>query len=344
MERLPLPGSVAARPGARASVTPPLAGRLLPPRGGSLPTIGDRVEAGQTVARIEPPLSDLTVRIIDADAATTRARIALEQAEALLDRTRRLAQESARSPRELEDAEFAARRARAEHEAASTIQASYEKTGLVLDPQADGGASPSVELRAPISGAVVRVAAAMGEHVLPERSLFEILDATRVVVEARVPEADAGRLAPALAASYEVPGAPGSRVPIIPGGSGRLLQVGLEVDPATRTVPIIYEVDNPGGALRIGQAVVVHLETRHVQEGIAIPWSAIVDEDVRSVVFVEVSGESFEKREVTLGVRDGDRVEVLSGVAEGERVVSRGAYAVRLASVSSSIPAHGHAH
>jgi multidrug efflux pump subunit AcrA (membrane-fusion protein) len=47
---------------------------------------------------------------------------------------------------------------------------------------------------------------------------------------------------------------------------------------------------------------------------------------------------------VRLGIRDGDRVEVKEGVAEGERIVSHGAYAVRLASVATAIPAHGHAH
>jgi multidrug efflux pump subunit AcrA (membrane-fusion protein) len=59
---------------------------------------------------------------------------------------------------------------------------------------------------------------------------------------------------------------------------------------------------------------------------------------------VQLGGETFEKRDLTLGIRDGDWVQVLSGVKEGERVVTKGAYAVKLASMSSAIPAHGHAH
>ena len=62
------------------------------------------------------------------------------------------------------------------------------------------------------------------------------------------------------------------------------------------------------------------------------------------MAFVQVSGETFQKRELTLGIRDGTWVQVLSGVAEGERVVTKGAMAIRLASASSVIPAHGHAH
>jgi multidrug efflux pump subunit AcrA (membrane-fusion protein) len=57
-----------------------------------------------------------------------------------------------------------------------------------------------------------------------------------------------------------------------------------------------------------------------------------------------VSGETFEKRELTPGIRDGHWVQVLDGLSEGERVVTKGAMAIRLASVSGVIPAHGHAH
>ena len=76
----------------------------------------------------------------------------------------------------------------------------------------------------------------------------------------------------------------------------------------------------------------------------AIPDSAIVEEGGQPVAFVQVSGETFQKRELTLGIRDGNWVQVLTGVSEGERVVTKGAMAIRLASVSSVIPAHGHAH
>ncbi|MFN7142023.1 MAG: efflux RND transporter periplasmic adaptor subunit, partial [Limisphaerales bacterium] len=81
-----------------------------------------------------------------------------------------------------------------------------------------------------------------------------------------------------------------------------------------------------------------------VVNDISIPESAIVEEEGRPIAFVQLSGETFEKRDLTLGIRGGGRVQVLEGIEEGERVVSRGAYAIRLASVSNVIPAHGHAH
>jgi cobalt-zinc-cadmium efflux system membrane fusion protein len=61
-------------------------------------------------------------------------------------------------------------------------------------------------------------------------------------------------------------------------------------------------------------------------------------------VFVQRTGETFERRAVTLGARTGDLVQVVSGIHTGERVVTKGAYLVRLASLATSAPAHGHVH
>jgi cobalt-zinc-cadmium efflux system membrane fusion protein len=70
----------------------------------------------------------------------------------------------------------------------------------------------------------------------------------------------------------------------------------------------------------------------------------VVDDGGSPVVFVQIDGESFERRPVRLGSSEGGYVHVLEGVVPGERVVSRGAYLVRLAAMSSQIPAHGHVH
>ncbi|MBK6424347.1 MAG: hypothetical protein IPF77_19445 [Gemmatimonadetes bacterium] len=78
--------------------------------------------------------------------------------------------------------------------------------------------------------------------------------------------------------------------------------------------------------------------------GVVIPAAAVLDEDGRAIAYVQPEGERFEKRELTLGGRDGERVAVVSGLAPGERVVTGAAYQVRLASLSTAVPAHGHEH
>jgi RND family efflux transporter MFP subunit len=185
---------------------------------------------------------------------------------------------------------------------------------------------------------------AVGEQLAADRAVFTILDADTVFIEAKVPEANARRLSAAKHASLELPGERGRFLAVTGEGGGRLVFTGLQVDPATRTVPLVYELKNSGGQFRIGEAVTLHLETERAEEAVAVPDAALVEEGGRFIVFVQLGGETFDKRDVTLGIRDGNFVQVLAGLQAGERIVTKGAYAIRLASVSSVIPAHGHAH
>jgi RND family efflux transporter MFP subunit len=181
--------------------------------------------------------------------------------------------------------------------------------------------------------------------VQTDAPVFTILNTDTVLIEAQLPEADLTRLGPSYRATYETPTAPGTFVSLLSeGGKGRLVALGATVDAKTRTVPLVYEVPNPEGRLRIGMALTVYVETAQVAEALAVPVSALVDEDGWMMAFVQVAGETFQKRDLTLGVQDGAFVQVLAGLAAGERVVTKGAYAIRLASVSTTIPAHGHAH
>jgi cobalt-zinc-cadmium efflux system membrane fusion protein len=367
IERLRLAGVVSVRPGHRAAVTPPIAGHLMSPPGASLLSLGSPVKAGQVLAVVQPHLAgsdlvtflssqqqlqaldvELTVKAAAAEADAIRARVAFNQAEQVLRRMRALREQNAKSARELEEAEFDQRKAEADLSAAEALRKTYERAKKQL---ADRPRSvdlshgiPAVELKAPIAGIIVAVNATVGEHVHSDAAVFTILNTDTVLIEAQIPEADLGRLGSSRGATYETSDVPGTFAPMLGNGGGRLVYLGTSVDPKTRTVPLVYEVPNPDGRLRIGMALNVYVETAHVEEALVVPVSALVDEDGRAIAFVQVAGETFEKRDLTLGIRDGEFVQVLSGVAEGERVVTKGAYAIRLASVSATIPAHGHAH
>jgi multidrug efflux pump subunit AcrA (membrane-fusion protein) len=356
VERVRLPAEVQALPARQAFVTPPLAGTLR----GAIPEPGDRIEANQIVGWIVPPLAgadllawvtnrqQLATQEADARARAERAAVVLAQARRTHQRVRELAAESARSLREVEEAESAERIAAAEEAAATRLATLIAELRQTLTAGPGGGdptqGLPAVALRAPLSGTVSSVSAAQGEHVTPERALLRIVDTSLVEVEARLPEALVSRLGAGRSAWTEAPGAQGELVALTGEGVGRFLYVGVEVDEATRTVPLVWEVQNPQGTFRPGQSLDAHVETRNAPEVVAIPTAALVAEDARWVVFVQLGGETFERRDVTLGVRDGEWVEVRSGLAEGEWVVTHGGLTIRLASVSNVIPAHGHAH
>ena len=79
-------------------------------------------------------------------------------------------------------------------------------------------------------------------------------------------------------------------------------------------------------------------------KGIVIPKSALLDDYGNYSIIVQLSGESFERRQVTIGRKNGEMVEIVKGLVEGEVVVSTGAFQVKMASMSGQAPAHGHAH
>ena len=72
--------------------------------------------------------------------------------------------------------------------------------------------------------------------------------------------------------------------------------------------------------------------------------TALIEEQGLFFVYVQLEGESFTKREVKLGGNDGINVQIISGISEGERVVTLGAYNIKLSVASGSLPAHGHEH
>ena len=105
-----------------------------------------------------------------------------------------------------------------------------------------------------------------------------------------------------------------------------------------------FELSNPDGILRAGMFADVFLTTASAVEAPALPRSAVVTDRGQAVAFVLLDGETFERRVLELGIRDGEWIEVRSGVAAGERVVSSGATLVKLASANPDAFGAGHAH
>lgn len=340
VERLRVAARVRAKPGLNATIPAPVSGQLVAASGQPLPRPGQRVEAGQLLALLQPNFSEAGAKVAEAQAGFATAKATLDQAESAYNRTKKLAAAQAKSSRELQEGELAFESAKARYSAAAGFLATFQQAGGTSSPEAP----LLMELRAPIAGVLNSVAAGPGEVVAANQPVFTVLNPETVWIEASLPEAGVARLSQAKEAAVEWPGGPERFTPITGDGRGQLLSLGLEVDAATRTVPLLYETANREGQFRVGQNVTLHVETARVDETVAVPESALVEEGDQLVAFVQVSGETFEKREIKAGLRDTGFVQVLDGIKEGERVVTKGAYAIRLSSLSGVIPAHGHAH
>ena len=108
-------------------------------------------------------------------------------------------------------------------------------------------------------------------------------------------------------------------------------------------VPVTFEFDNKGDIIP-GSFVEVWLLSSPMENVISVPRTALTEEQGIYFVYLQLDEEGYLKQEVTIGADNGQSVQILTGVKAGDRVVTEGAYQVRLASASNAIPAHSHEH
>lgn len=325
-----VPGELVPAPGGEADVLAPFDGRLVSVVAQGT---GASVARGQELARIQPPPA-APADLPQLERARAQAASILEFATRDRQRAERLVTAGAAPQKRLDEAQAAEAQASAAVRAADAQLAQFQASRT-------GGAANKAGwfvIRAPISGVIVKRDAAAGMNVAAGTALFHLVDPAVVHVIGDVPESRVSRARLATRAQIEVPD--GSAM--LP--AGKLVSIGRVLDPDSRTLPITFVADNRLLGLAIGQSVFLHLLLNETPPAPVIPASAIVDDAGRPIVFVQVEGESFERRPVSLGAREGELVQVTSGLKPGEHVVTRGAYLVRLASLSTSVPAHGHVH
>ncbi len=125
--------------------------------------------------------------------------------------------------------------------------------------------------------------------------------------------------------------------------SGRLLSFDRIPKSESRYTAVYFEVNNHPD-LPAGSMVEAYLQTKPSQPFLGIPKTALTEEMGSYVVYVQCSGESFERRVVQIGQSDGKTVQILNGLKQGERVVSKGSVRIKQASMKTDAPAHGHVH
>ena len=125
--------------------------------------------------------------------------------------------------------------------------------------------------------------------------------------------------------------------------NGRVTGRGCSVTEGTAYVPVTFEFDNIGDIVA-GAYADVWLLTASQKSCISVPTAAIMESEGEKYVFVQTEHDAYMRRTVETGGTDGERTEITSGLAKGEKVVTRGANTIRLASASTAIPEHNHSH
>jgi membrane fusion protein, heavy metal efflux system len=304
-------GRIVARPGDELVIASPIAGRVVRVER----AIGDRVASGDEIARISPSLgaaerASLGVQSADITAQVTQAEEDARLRDAEVARARELARDGIVSQAKLQEAEAAVATTRARLQAA--------RQGLAAQAGAVGRAMPLV---APADGTLIALDAAPGEGLDPGRPVARVLRAGPRRIDLAVHAADPA--ASAYEAQIEDRWVPARLITraVAVGEDGNRHDV-LELDAGAQPV--------------VGAVVAVRLAAASAR-GPVVPESALLAAAGGDVVYVEDRPGRFEARIVQVAARLGGRVRIAAGIKPGDRVVVRGAAALRGEALRSSL-------
>jgi membrane fusion protein, heavy metal efflux system len=334
LQQISSTGRVVPAPSNRALIAPPVGG-IIDTR--PLPQIGQRVARGQLLATVlQTPTAAEAAQIhiensrVDAERrrlaqAEIEAHARLNAAAAEADRAKRLVELKAYSQRQLETAE-------ADRKAAEAILAGVQEQIRALQT---APTASNYQVTAPISGTVVVLKKSPGEEVHAGEAILEIVALDRLWVEAPIFEKDLGRVKKDVAAIFTTAAFPDKEF------QGRLVSIGSVVDEQSRAATAVFEVNNASGDLKLGMQANLRLGVGTKTKVLLVPKESILDNEGKKIVYVLRTGEEFERRDVVVGDEYGGKVAIVSGVKTGERVVTQGAYQLKLQELR---PANAGAH
>jgi cobalt-zinc-cadmium efflux system membrane fusion protein len=279
-----------------------------------LAEVGDRVKAGQPLATLSSPeLTNAQLSYLRAQSTSKLAERALERAQALINA-------DVIGSAELQKREVELSVARAE------LRAAHDQLRLVglreesIERLRDTGAIASeVNIRATRDGIVIERKVSQGQVAQPGDPLFTVADLSNVWVVGALPEQDANSVHLNQRVNVEVAALGSQKL------SGRIVFISDTVQQDTRTVPIRTEVSNPKFELKPQMLATLTLNGTHVKQ-LAIPASAVVRENDKDYVFVQLADHRFRLTEVTLDPLAGELRPVRKGLDEGTSIVVEGSF------------------
>jgi cobalt-zinc-cadmium efflux system membrane fusion protein len=284
--------------------------------------VGDRVEAGQTLAVFDNiEAGELLSQEQSAHAALEHLKAQLVPATRQAERSRHLADIGAGAEKDYEysKAEQQGIEAdiRSQQALIDGIRQRLRRFGIFNDSPRATFLTP---LRAPFSGVVTKAQASPGDVVDAGRDVFTVADLSRVWVQAEVYEKDLGRIRVGQSAFITVDTYPNQPF------EGKVAYISDVLDPQTRTARVRCEVANHDMRLKTDMFANIELPTKFSKQAIAVPAGSLQELEGKNVVFVRRSPTQFEKREVEKGVTVSNQTEIVRGLKPGEPVVTQGAF------------------
>ncbi len=301
-------------------------------------SLGTRVAAGQPLVTLDNvELGNVVGEYRAAVAALRQAQTNLDVRQTALRRAEELIKIEAIAQQTLDERRAEVRNAEASVASAEAQAAKFEEQmrrfgagdGQISALQ-KGAALPNTPLsqavlRAPFSGVVTQLDAAVGEQVDSSRELFTIADISTVWVLADVYEQDLAKVANKGNVDVRVDAYPNRTF------TGRVAHVSDLIEPTTRTVRVRVIVDNRDGALKLDMFARINIPTIDERNTLVVPMDAVQHVDNQPVIFVQESSTRFQRRNVTLGVSASNVVEVLTGIENDDVIVTVGSFYLKTA-------------
>ncbi len=194
---------------------------------------------------------------------------------------------------------------------------------------------------APLTGHIHEIDVSQGEYVKEGEKIAIMSSDKRLLLRADVPQQYFPRISKVVSAnirtSYQ------DDVIDIKDIDGELIAIGSSVHHNNHYLPVYFEAHNNGELLE-GAYAEFYLKTSNLDNCILVPLSAVMEEQGSYYVYVQTSGETYQKRIIKPGEFDGNNYRIISGLNHGERVVTKGGMLLKAASMSNSLPGHSHAH
>lgn len=286
-----LPGRIIPDPNASGLVQASAGGRLTPPPGG-FPRLGTRVNAGDVLAYVTPPLQAIDVSDLRQRQGELDQQISIVEQRVV--RYEPLARSGAVTRVQLDEARLELQGLRDRRAALDQVR---------REPEA---------LIAPAHGVIAAGTPVAGQMAQPNTVVFHIVDPARLWIEALSFEALAGTVSATAQTSA------GNGLTLAYRGSG--------FSDRNQSVPVHFEIEGDVSRLRVGQFVTVLAANGEARQGIAVPRAAVVrNANGQDLVYEHVSAERFQPRPVRIEPLDGERVLVAAGIAAGQRIVVQGA-------------------
>ena len=309
-ETLLIPGRLETQNRRLAKIGSPIIGRV----SDLYVSLGDVVKKGQVLARVNSiELTQTQLTLIKSSQLIGLKTKAVERAKLLFEADVISKAEMLRVENELDAVKADYRASRDQLIVLGMSEKAVEKI------ETSGQINSFGDVISRFDGIIISRSINVGQIVNPQDTLFQVADLSKLWAVALIPEQQSSFIQKDEVVTIEIPALDNKKI------ETKIIFEDSIVDPQTRTVMVRAELDNPNLLLKPDMLTSMHIRSKKISR-IAIPISSLVRENDRAHVFVQNTPQTFRLREVELGTKDGNLITVLGGIAQGETIVSDGAF------------------